>query len=71
MDGTDDYVKIDYRVPIPISKQLLYFSYPDVREINQSVYKRAYVSEKYDLLRNGYVEWITERIKEIGRGFIV
>ena len=53
-------------MPIPISKHLLLFSYADVREFNQSVYKRTYISEKYDLQHNGYVDWITNRIKEIG-----
>ena len=45
---------------------MLLFSYADVREFNQSVYKRTYVSEKYDLQHNGYVDWVTNRIKEIG-----
>ena len=64
---TNDYVKVDYNIPIEISKQLLLFAYADVREFNQSVYKRTYLSEKYDLLSNGYVDWINNRIEEIGR----
>ena len=64
---TNDYEKVDYKKPIPISKHLLFFAYADVREFNQSVYKRTYLSEKYDLLNNGYVDWVTNRIKEIGR----
>ena len=63
---TNDYVKVDYNIPIEISKQLLLFAYADVREFNQSVYKRTYLSEKYDLLSNGYVDWINNRIEEIG-----
>ena len=62
----NDYAKVDYKIPIPISKHLLLFSYADVREFNQSVYKRTYISEKYDLLHNGYIDWLTNRIKEIG-----
>ena len=58
---------MDYNIPIEISKQLLLFAYADVREFNQSVYKRTYLSEKYDLLSNGYVDWINNRIEEIGR----
>ena len=69
VSGKKDYVKVDYTVPIPISRHMLLYSYADIREFNQSVYKRTYVSEKYDLLNNGYVDWITERIKEIGTYF--
>ena len=68
---TNDYAKVDYKMPIPISKHLLLFSYADVREFNQSVYKRTYISEKFDLLHNGYVDWLTNRIKEIGNIYLV
>ena len=63
---SNDYVKVDYTIPIAISKHLLLFAYGDVREFNQPVYKRTYLSEKHDLLSNGYVDWINNRIQEIG-----
>ena len=63
---TNDYEKVDYNIPVPISKHLLLFAYGDVREFNQPVYKRTYLSEKHDLLSTGYVDWINNRIEEIG-----
>ena len=61
-----EYEQVDYKIHIPNSKQLLLFSWPEVREFNQSAYKRTYFSEKYDLSKNGYVDWVTSRIQEIG-----
>ena len=67
MNGEEvEYEKVDFRVPIPNSIQMRLFSFDDVREFNQSAYKRAYMSEKSDLGDNGYVDWVVERIKEIG-----
>ena len=65
-----EYEKVDYNLHVPISKQLFLFSYYDIREFNQSSYKRTYTSEKYDLVNNGYVDWITSRIHEIGLSII-
>ena len=61
-----DYKKVDYRIPIPNSEQMRLFSWDEVREFNQSAYKRTYISEKTDLLTNGYPEWVTQRIQEMG-----
>ena len=61
-----DYKSVDYNHPVPISKQMLYFSYNDVREFNQSSYKRTYLSEKHDLDTNGYLDWVVKRIEEWG-----
>ena len=62
-----EYEKVDFNYHIPISKQCQLFTYNEIREFNQSAYKRTYTSEKHDLASNGYVEWMTNRIKEIGR----
>ena len=62
-----DYPKVDYRVPIPNSEHMRLYNFDEGREFNQSAYKRMYVSEKTDLLTNGYPEWITRRIQEIGK----
>ena len=61
-----DYKRVDYRHPIPISKQMIYFSYNDIREYNQSSYKRTYLSEKHDLDTNGYLDWVVKRVEEWG-----
>ena len=61
-----DFDRVDYNDPIPISKQMLLFSYYDIREFNQSSYKRTYISEKYDLHTNGYVDWVVKRVEELG-----
>jgi len=66
MDGEEvEYEIIDFRVPLPSSFQQRQFTYDEVREFNQSAYKRTYMSEKYDLRDNGYIDWAVERIKEI------
>ena len=65
-EAKPDYDKIDYKEPIPNSKQMRLFAYDEVREFNQSSYKRTYLSEKSDLLENGYVDWLVNRINEIG-----
>ena len=51
-----DYPKVDYRVPIPNSEHMRLYNFDEGREFNQSAYKRMYVSEKTDLLTNGYPE---------------
>ena len=61
-----NYKRVDYRHPIPISKQMIYFSYDDIREYNQSSYKRTYLSEKHDLDTNGYLDWVVKRVDEWG-----
>ena len=61
-----DYDRVDYNDPIPISKQVLLFSYYDVREFNQPAYKRTYISEKFDLHTNGWVDWVVKRVEELG-----
>ena len=61
-----DYKRVDYNHPIPISKQMIYFSYNDIREYNQSSYKRTYLSEKHDLDTNGYLDWVVKRVEEWG-----
>ena len=61
-----EYEKIDYNFPIPNSFQQRQFTYDEVREFNQSVYKRTYISEKCDLTTNGWVDWIVSRVQEIG-----
>ena len=54
-----------------MSKQLVLFSFAEIREYNQSVYKRTYFSDKSDLLHNGYMDWIVQRMKELGmKGWI-
>ena len=63
------YCKVDYKVPIPCSKQMRLFAYDEVREFNMPYYKRTYISEKADLSKNGYVDMVTERIQEIGEAF--
>ena len=60
------YKRVDYRHPIPISKQMVYFSYNDVREFNQSNYKRTYMSQKHDLDTSGYLDWVVKRVEEWG-----
>ena len=66
-----DYEKVDYNIPIPISKHLLLFGLNEPREFNQAVYKRTYTTEKYDLHTNGYVDWLVGRVKEIGRSLSI
>ena len=67
MDGEEvEYEAIDFRVPLPSSFQQRQFTYDEVREFNQSAYKRTYMSEKYDLKDNGYIDWVVDRIKKIG-----
>ena len=66
-----NYKRVDYKLPIPISKQMILFSYNDVREFNQSSYKRSYISEKYDLHTNGYLDWVVKRVEELGMWYLV
>ena len=61
-----EYEIIDFQVPLPNSFQQRQFTLDEVREFNQSAYKRSYMSEKYDLRNNGYIDWLVERIKKIG-----
>ena len=61
-----DYKRVDYNIPVPISKQMILFAYNEVREFNQSCYKRTYLSEKYDLDTNGYLDWVVKRVEELG-----
>ena len=62
-----NYKKVDYKLPIPISKQMALFAYNEVREFNKPAYKRTYLSEKYDLHTNGYVDWVSQRLEYLGR----
>ena len=61
-----EYEIIDFQVSLPNSFQQRQFTLDEVREFNQSAYKRSYMSEKYDLRNNGYIDWLVERIKKIG-----
>ena len=60
------YPRVDYQVPTPVSEQMRLWPYDEVREFNQPAFKRCYISEKEDLLENGYPEWVANRVKEIG-----
>ena len=61
-----DYDKVDYKKPVPNSMQMRVLCLDDVREFNMPAYKRTYLSEKSDLVENGYVDWVVKRINEIG-----
>ena len=62
----DNYPKITYLSPTPMSEQMRNWTYEDVREFNQPAFKRCYLSEKKDLLEQKYPEWVASRIEEIG-----
>ena len=64
------YNKIKYQKPIPCSQQMRLFAYNDVREFNQSYYKRTYLSEKKDFLNTGHVDWVTDRVAELSKKII-
>jgi len=60
-----NYKRVDYHHPIPVSKQMLLFSFNDIREFNQSSYKRTYLIEKYDMDTNGYLDWVVKRMEDL------
>ena len=65
------YDRIDYKVPIPCSQQMRHFTYDEVREFNQSIYKRTYVSDKTDLDHahadgSSYVNLVVDRVHKAG-----
>ena len=63
------YPKANHLTPTPVSEQMRLWTYEEVREFNQPAFKRCYLSEKKDLLDNGYPEWVSSRIQEIGKQF--
>ena len=65
------YESIDYKVAVPCSQQMRHFTYEEVREFNQSIYKRTYVSDKTDLDQadadgSGYVNLVVDRVHKAG-----
>ena len=52
-----DYKKVDYRIPIPNSEQMRLFSWDEVREFNQSAYKRTlYLRENWP--PDQWISWV-------------
>ena len=67
-EGDPDFIGyISYKSHIPNSKQMRYFAMDSVREFNMPVYLRTYTSNKDDLRTNGYIDWVVNRVQEIGK----
>ena len=65
--NTGTYPIVNHHVTTPVSEQMRLWPYDEVREFNQSAFKRCYISEKEDLLEVGYPEWVASRVKEISK----
>ena len=65
--GIKSYEKVLYTKAVPMSMQMRLWAYEDVREFNQPYVKKVYQTDKVDLSKNGYAEWVSNRIASIGK----
>jgi len=59
---------LDWRVHTPMSALSRYWVYEDVREYVMPYEKRCYITDKTDLSKNGWSEWLAKRTDSVVSG---
>ena len=58
-----------YTDPLPMSELTRYWVMEDAREMVMPYEKRAYLSDKTDLSKNGWPKWLSEQVDNIAGGY--